>query len=438
MKATILTALIILPILFLAQTSRFQAEPLKLEWQKTLPGGYPSVSGLQLLNDKIYITQTGDDEGSAFSIVNPSGEVAFSSANYARIRSLFVYENAIYTMGDERLTKRDPAGTITDEKILSLDGKGNISCKNGKILNGSVYTTNIYSYFLKYSLTGDQTFKKTIGSSDNHLLDIGGNYIYLYSSVFTSNPGSRLLQYDTLGNEKWSMGIGRLVYGIYADNAGYCYMLTSETQGIGHVEKYDAEGNLVYDVKLPGQRGTDAFSLGDSLFICGQVSAAVRVDGQKMAAFCVLSAKTGIVYHQQTIDLDPDVSNLEDFTQIVSDGKNIYVGGYYGGQSKTNVLIKYSREGNTTGLKDDKVSRSSFNVFPNPGGSKFTITCENNQSSTANVTVRNISGQVVYKKEITCNADKSFTLDLGKQAAGNYNVEIVAGDQRTVKKIVIN
>lgn len=374
-----------------------------------------------------------------FNMLDQQGMITYTAmANNTRIRSLFMYENFVYSMGDQHLTKRDLLGNIIEEKMLPYSETGYISATEGKILNGRAYATDIHNYIFKFSLAGEQLFKKDIGTlTDNHFLDVGGNFIYVYSSITNPALGSRLMQYDTLGNQKWSVPIGSLVYGMYADEEGNCYMLTSETGGSGHVQKYNLEGELVYDVKLPGQRGMNAFKSRDSLFVCGQVSGAVRVDGQKMAAFCILSAKTGEVYHQQTIDLDPDPSHLEDFTHIASDGSNIYVGGYFGGQGKTNVLIKYSRVGNTTGLKEDADSRSGYKIFPNPGGSKFTITCENNKSNTVNVTVRNISGQVVYQQKISCNPDKSFTLDLGKQPSGNYMVEIGAGADKTIKKIIV-
>ena len=421
-----------------SQVLRQQSESaFELEWQKTLPSGYPSVSGLQLLNDKIYVTQTGDDEGSAFSIVNPSGEVAFSSANYARIRSLFVYENAIYTMGDERLTKRDPAGNITDEKILSLDGKGNISCKNGKILNGSVYTTNIYSYFLKYSLTGDQTFKKTIGSSDNHLLDIGGNYIYLYSSVFTSNPGSRLLQYDTLGNQKWSVPVG-LVTNILADKDDNCYVFSVQPQTSNIVTKFNSNGEVTWSKIIPGQVVLNGFLFGDSLFVCGSESIDAAPGRNQNPTYSVLSVKDGSIIYQQTFDFySGDEGFGEGFSHVAYDGKALYLGGHTGSENVKNFLVKLSREGNTTGLTDEKGARSSFSIFPNPSGSKFTISCENANSPALKITVRNSLGQVVQKKEIECKGETKWELDLGKQAAGNYTVEIISGKDKVVKKVIV-
>ena len=100
-------------------------------------------------------------------------------------------------------------------------------------------------------------------------------------------------------------------------------------------------------------------------------------------------------------------------------------------------LVKLSREGNTTGLKEQNIQKTGFSIFPNPGGSKFTITCENNTNSVVNVTVRNISGQVIYQKRINCNADKNFTLDLGKQLAGNYTVEIGSGLDKVIKKVIV-
>lgn len=301
--------------------------------------------------------------------------------------------------------------------------------------NGSLYYSNYNKFYLFDGSESPLITKQIDGFGDPKFLKQGGDKIYLQGSY--KNLGSRLMQYDTLGNQKWSLPIGLLVYGMYADKEGNCYMLTSEVGGIGHVQKYNAKGELVYDVKLPGQRGTNAFKSGDSLFVCGQVSGAVRVEGQKMAAFCIISVRTGEVYYQQTLNLDPEPIHQEDFTQIVSDGKNVYVGGYYGGQNKTSVLVKYSKEGNTTGFNDTEITKTSFNIFPNPGGRKFTISCGEAAVKTLQVTVRNIAGKVVYDNKLNCNAERDFTLDLGKQPAGNYTVEIGSGKGKTTKKIIV-
>ena len=101
-------------------------------------------------------------------------------------------------------------------------------------------------------------------------------------------------------------------------------------------------------------------------------------------------------------------------------------------------LVKLSSEGNTTGIKNENGNRSGYNIFPNPGGSKFTIQCDEPGSGSLKITVRNSLGQIIQEKELSCEDKKSWELDLGRQQAGNYSVEIVAGGLRTVKKVLID
>src|SRR5690606_33644314 len=122
------------------------------------------------------------------------------------IRSLFIYDSRLYSIGDQHLTQRNLSGNVIKEIMLPRSENGYISTRNGRILNGRVYTTHVHNDFLKFSLTGEQLFKKEIGTlTDNHLLDVGGNFIYVYSSITNPPLGSRLMQYDTLGNQKWSL-----------------------------------------------------------------------------------------------------------------------------------------------------------------------------------------------------------------------------------------
>jgi hypothetical protein len=422
--------LVFLNCILHAQISDMQPEPLKIEWNTVLPVGETDVSGLVLHNNRAYVTLTGG--ASVFNILDDHGVITFTSlANNTRIRSLFMYDTCLLSIGDQQLTRRSLQGEIISEHTLIWKNGENISSRNGKILNDRVYTTNIHNDFLKYSLTGEQLFRKEIATlTDNHFLDVGGNIIYIYSTITNPAQGSRLLQYDTLGNLNWSVGIGD-VYNIIADNMGNCYVLTAN--GDGTVIKYSMQGQVVWSRSTPGQWSQGSFLKGDSLFVCGNVFPG---DTKQSCAYSIISASTGKIISQQTITISENKNEFEHFSKIACDGKNIYIGGQKGNQYQKCFLLILSREGNTIGLKEVTGSQL-FNVFPNPSSSKFTITCENSQASTANITVRNISGQVVYKKEISCNADKSFTLDLGKQAAGNYTVEIVSGEEKTVKKIVV-
>jgi hypothetical protein len=266
-------------------------------------------------------------------------------------------------------------------------------------------------------------------------LSAGGNFIYLYSLINQPNLGGRLMQYDTLGNQKWSVALGLMVDNIFADDEGYCYVLCAESGGIGWVKKYDKSGNLVWSSKIPDQYALNACKKGDSLFLCGSLTSYSRVEGQKLSGFSIMSASTGKICYQQTFDINATAIENESFTEVAFDGNNIYIAGTHGNESPVSFLLKLSTSG-ATGLHENKTS-GNITIFLNPGSSRFTITTGNNEVNSMHVTVRNISGQVVYKKQVSLADNNSFTLDLGKQPAGTYSVEVDAGGKKNVKMIVV-
>jgi hypothetical protein len=418
-----------------AQDARHQQQDFKIEWKEELTGTYPVVSGLVTVGDRIYITQTGDQVGSAFNIFSAAGNLLYNSQTYVRIRSFFLNDGALYSMGDQQLTKRSPAGDIISEYSLPWKNGEYISSRNGKILNNRAYTTNWHNDFLKFSLTGEQLFRKEIGTlTDNHFLDVGGNHIYVYSSITKPLNEARLMQYDTLGNQKWSVGVGD-VRALIADAQGNCFV--SAANGESTISKFDHNGKIVWFTLVKGQHVKGMSIRGDSVFVCGHISLnSVPANWQK-SCYSIISATSGKILSQQVVDVYEDPNEGEFFSVIASDGQNIYCGGTRGDQGPSSFLLKLSREGSATGIKDEKANGSDFTIFPNPGGSKFTISCANNELSAVNVTVRSISGQVVYSKKVECNSDKSFTLDLGKQAAGSYTIEIFSGSERMIKRVVI-
>jgi hypothetical protein len=308
-----------------------------------------------------------------------------------------------------------------------------LSAIEGRIAGATAYGLHWANMLAAYDLNGELKWSKEIAElTQNQFLQYGGNYLYVYSQINKPSLGPRLLQYDTLGNQKWSIGVGD-VRAILADKEGNCYAapVNVETTLI----KYDMEGKVVWSTPVSGQFIQGMSKKGDSILVCGRL--ALGSEKNQECAYSIISAKTGEVLEQQSFSIYQPATVREYFSQIASDGENIYIGGSYGWEYPKSFLLKLSREGNTTGLKDAEATKTSFNIFPNPGGSKFTISCGASQVNAMKVTVRNIAGQVVYSKKINCNADKSFTLDLGKQPAGNYSVEMGAGEQRVVKKIVV-
>src|SRR4051812_445187 len=94
--------LILSSLSFKGQPLQSRTEPLLLEWKQELKGNYPEVTGLLIYSGKIYLTQTGDQLGSSVCIFSPQSDLLFNSTTYARIRSFFAYNNALYSMGDQQ------------------------------------------------------------------------------------------------------------------------------------------------------------------------------------------------------------------------------------------------------------------------------------------------------------------------------------------------
>jgi hypothetical protein len=345
------------------------------------------------------------------------------------------HKENIYTNGARHLTFYTEELEKIREIPLLLADNTSLSAKNGQIFNNRLYTTDAYNYHLKYDLDGNKIGEVAIAELTNNVfLKASAGYIYIYSHINKPALGARLMQYDTLGNQKWSVAPGD-VHAMVADKQGNCYVMVAN--GESTIVKYNPEGEVVWSKLLTGQYVRGASMYGDSLLLCGNISLNAITDKNQSCAFSIMSASSGEIFHQQVVDLYEDINESERMTQIVSDGQNIYIGGAHGDQSPQCFLVKLSREGNTTGLKDEKGSRTSFNIFPNPGGGKFTISCGESKVNSMQVTVRNVEGKVVYSKKINCNADNSFTLDLGKQAAGNYTVEIGEGKDKVMKKIIV-
>jgi hypothetical protein len=414
--------------LMLCQTG--STEKLSLEWRKEMTDGITGI--IPASHTLLIATMAG------VSQLNADGaEINFSKSS-SGIYTLEENNGKIYTVGYMNLEERSREGIKMKDVVLYQAENTPLSARNGMVYNNYLYTTNIDRYFFKYDLSGNKMFDKEIGElCENKLLQIGDGNIYVYSLLNKPALGGRLMQYDTLGNQKWSISPG-LVNNILADKDGNCYVFVLVAQKSNIVNKYSPSGTLIWSKEVPNQTVNNGFVFGDSLFTCGIQTIESAAGGEQNPVYSILSTKDGKVIHQQMFDFyQGDEGYGECFTQVAYDGQALYLGGSSGSLGYVrSFLIKLSVNG-ATGLKKEKGSTSSFNVFPNPGGSKFTITCENSQASTTNITVRNISGQVVYKKEISCNADKSFTLDLGKQGAGNYTVEIVSGQEKAVKKIVV-
>ena len=407
----------------------FSGAQLRIEWKNDFEPGEGAATGIVLNEGNVILSLTH-----VTYLFSSGGTTLANFGSGSGAMEIQKVQNKLYLIGGTALRIGSLTGQILESYNLTDDDGYPNALQNGKILGNGLYTAHSYNYLLKYKLNGERVFTKKVAElSTPEFLKAGGGYIYLHCNVINPSHGTRLMQYDTLGNQKWSIPVGYLD-AMVADKAGNCYITAANPEST--VTKINPAGEVVWSKLLNGQWAQGMSVYGDSLLLCGNISLNAITDKNQSCAFSIISATSGDILHQQDVDLYEDINERERMKTIATDGKAIYIGGTHSDENPRCFLIKLSREGNTTGIGENKTS-NNFSIYPNPGGSQFRISCGQSDVSTLNVTVRNISGQVVYKKQISCNDQKTFTLDLGKQAAGNYSVEIVSGKDKTVKKIVV-
>ncbi|MFI5221442.1 MAG: T9SS type A sorting domain-containing protein, partial [Bacteroidia bacterium] len=102
-----------------------------------------------------------------------------------------------------------------------------------------------------------------------------------------------------------------------------------------------------------------------------------------------------------------------------------------------NRFDNFTVEGDTTtvtpyiGVNEIEKTVSSFTLFPNPANNQLTIRTEN--STTKNIFIMNITGQVVTQKS---SNDTEIKIDLSNLPAGLYFVRVAQGDSQSMKKLM--
>jgi PKD repeat protein len=91
----------------------------------------------------------------------------------------------------------------------------------------------------------------------------------------------------------------------------------------------------------------------------------------------------------------------------------------------------------TTVIPHSKLSEAVL-IYPNPSASGIiSLDFGNYSGSRVKINVYNILGNKVYEREIISNSLNKQTLDLSKEASGNYFLNIIAGEESFTKRITI-
>lgn len=100
-----------------------------------------------------------------------------------------------------------------------------------------------------------------------------------------------------------------------------------------------------------------------------------------------------------------------------------------------NVINDVYNGGVTTGIPSDELS-SDVSVFPNPSNGRFTVRFNNSTAINAEVSIINLSGQVVYTRQLSNVVSGSHTVD-SQLPKGLYFLRVSDGKNVKLHKVLV-
>jgi len=101
--------------------------------------------------------------------------------------------------------------------------------------------------------------------------------------------------------------------------------------------------------------------------------------------------------------------------------------------------IRFPLDQTTTGLNTQSITTNQFTIFPNPAGKEVHFFCSLAQSSSMNILVMNISGQVIAEPVVktTLNAGTHEFTWQNNLPAGTYLCRFISGNEVKYTKLII-
>jgi hypothetical protein len=85
----------------------------------------------------------------------------------------------------------------------------------------------------------------------------------------------------------------------------------------------------------------------------------------------------------------------------------------------------------------DEIEDEAFNIYPNPASDFIFIESGSSSNQAATVTISDILGKEMIRKEISFNGDKMNTIAIGDLTKGLYLVRIENGETPFLKKLIV-
>jgi len=385
---------------------------------------------------------------------DPAGNIIWQDTAHenAGIRTLIYHDNAIYVIGNNSsrslhfgaytLTKPDTSYNSTF--IVKYDLSGNVLWANlqldVKFIKAALYNNELYllnygadvylnadyftSNFLeKLDLNG--TILSTTSISGVQAIDmsiVNENCIYICTQG-GSRSDQYLRRYDINGNLIWNIPTGVFDYSIVSDSAGNCYV-SGYSSGTATVAMIDSMANHIGNYYPSSQQITyRVYHSNQDLYASGQISA---------------TEYSIVKYGNDTLRYNISMGEMK-IECMLRVGNDLYVGGRYSASESFDAYLIKISEAPATAIPEINPMDQELTLYPNPGGGIFNISCLISEKTPIQLHVIDPKGQIIIHENIPAFIGKYVKqIDLSAYAKGFYTIEIIQGNNRQVKKVVVN
>ena len=382
------------------------------------------------------------------------------------------FSSAVISIGSFTLNNSDPSGTTSDAFIAKYNSSGTLMWAQsvGGVnddygrgvsadAHGNVFITG---YFNSPTVTISSTTiaNDSVGTNDAFIIKCAsnGNVLWAKTIVGGGNDAGASVSVDAGGNAFVTGGFSSSSITLGTNT------LVNASAGTDDifVAKYGVNGNVLW-AKRAGDIGDDygislSSDLNGSVFVTGGFSIytpSITFDATTLTPANYSGCVAGPCDPMFIVQYDANGNVLcGSALQSGSDDRNAVCAGasgnaYLTGDFDANYFIlgadtfhttigdeffiaKYSGAG---GLGVNEVHAANFvTIYPNPSTGIFGITIRNVRAETK-ICVRDVLGNCVLDKGSVKNENQE--IDLSKEAPGIYFVEVIAGNTRNVKKILV-
>lgn len=342
---------------------------------------------------------------------------------------------------------------------LQSDGKTVVAGTSGSGIGLMRFNTND-SYDTTFGSNGIVT--TTVGSGN-----CGGNSVVIQGDgkivVAGGNGDFVLVRYKSNGSLDSTFGSGGIVTTDFGSSSDYGMSTTIQIDGkivvagisnngtnaVVALARYNTNGSLDNTFGTGGKVTTSSGSeglVGNSVAIQndGKIVVAGRKDtsspGLPGSSFAVVKYNsngsldntfgTGGIASTHVYVGDEGLSTaIQNDGKIVVAGYSVYTNGPFW------HVIRFNNNTVVSGISEyGSNNELDVNIYPNPSSGIFTINLKN-QTVKTEICIHDILGNCVLDKMSVKNNNQG--IDLSHQPKGVYFVEISSGDERTIKKIVL-